>query len=524
MITRTLLRILPLIAITCITQTMIATAGTIPDTRWMRYTNVEQAGWSQDRLDAARAYADSVGSAAVMVVQHGVVVAAWGDVVRRFQCNSIRKSLLSALIGIHVDSGEIDTAATLADLGIDDIAPSLSAAERRARVVDLLTSRSGVYHAAAYENASKDASRPARGSHAPGTYFWYNNWDFNALLTVVEQQTGTKVFDEFDRAIAGPIGMQDYSPSNGHYYYERDKSMHPAYPLRMSTRDLARFGLLYLRRGRWGDRRVVPADWVDESTRPHADAGAHGSYGYMWWRLGPDYADHPTIAAFGTGNQVLAIIPSLDLVFVHRADTYHYRPVSMREVAHLLRMVIAAEVDTAATDRDVVALAPVHREPAAGARTGEQLDSIAGTYRYADGHVVTIAIDGDQPMMDSNPFGYFALTPLGDGSYWIEDFEARAWFDFDDRGRRSLVVERFVNDAGYALMKRGEFDQAVEVLKANTRHYPGSANAFDSLGEALFRAGRYDEALASYRQSLHLDPGSRNAARMIEHLEHRVRR
>src|SRR5919109_1479372 len=72
------------------------------------------------------------------------------------------------------------SSATLAELGIDD-QQSLTEAEKRATVADLLGSRSGVYLPAAKEPADMRAERPARGSHAAGEFFFYNNWDFNVL-------------------------------------------------------------------------------------------------------------------------------------------------------------------------------------------------------------------------------------------------------------------------------------------------------------------------------------------------------
>ena len=73
---------------------------------------------------------------------------------------------------------------TLAELGIDDNEPSLTDVEKRATVRDLLTARSGVYHPALYETPGMAAMRPLRGSHLPGTHWYYNNWDFNALGTI----------------------------------------------------------------------------------------------------------------------------------------------------------------------------------------------------------------------------------------------------------------------------------------------------------------------------------------------------
>ena len=76
--------------------------------------------------------------------------------------------------------------------------------------------------------------------------------------------------------------MEDFRPTDGHYHHGPE-SRHPVYKLRMSARDLARVGLLYLRGGRWGAKQIVPEDWVHESTRVHSDLGGGQGYGYLWW-------------------------------------------------------------------------------------------------------------------------------------------------------------------------------------------------------------------------------------------------
>ena len=125
----------------------------------------------------------TIGSAAFMIVTRGKIVAAWGDTARTFWSHSVRKSLLSALIGQAVGEGR-SPARTLAELGIDEKAMPLTTEERRARVIDLLQARSGVYIPAAAEvDAMRDA-RPKRGSHPPGTFWYYNNWDFNVLGSI----------------------------------------------------------------------------------------------------------------------------------------------------------------------------------------------------------------------------------------------------------------------------------------------------------------------------------------------------
>lgn len=295
--------------------------------------------WSAEGLAAARAYSATIKTAAVMILQHGAVVDEWGETARKFNCHSIRKSLLNALYGIEVAAGRINLKSTLAELDIDDNEPSLSPTEKRATVLDLLKSRSGVYHPALYETPWMKATRPPRGSHPPGTFFYYNNWDFNALGTIFERQTGTKLFETFKKLIADPLGMQDYRVEDGEYFRGPD-SIHPAYPFRMTARDLARFGLLYLRGGVWRGQQIVPREWVRESTKAHSDLGNGEGYGYLWW------VSRNSFSARGAGGHYIWVIPSLDLVVVHRVNTDEPgNQVTEEEFRRLLSLIVAAARD-----------------------------------------------------------------------------------------------------------------------------------------------------------------------------------
>src|SRR5437773_1840833 len=108
--------------------------------------------------------------------------------------------------------GVININETLEQLDIDDNPPSLTNGERQAKIVDLLRARSGVYHPVDFETQYMIAIRPGRGSHPPGTFWYYNNWDFNVLGTVLERKTGLSIGEAFYRRIAKPIGMQDFKP------------------------------------------------------------------------------------------------------------------------------------------------------------------------------------------------------------------------------------------------------------------------------------------------------------------------
>jgi CubicO group peptidase (beta-lactamase class C family) len=301
-----------------------------PGKSWQTLPSPEKAGWSKERLTAAHAFADadSIHTSAVMIVQGGKVVDQWGDIDKKITSYSVRKSLLSALYGIYAAEGVININQTLEQLGIDDSPDPLTKEEKQARVVDLLRARSGVYHPAYMETESMKKNRPARGSHAPGTFWYYNNWDFNVLGTIFEKKTGLKIGEAFYQRIAKPIGMQDFQPGDV-YYIGGPISVHPGYPFEITARDLARFGLLYLRHGRWNGKQIVPEAWVEKSSHANEMVKANGvdvgGYEYLWWvDYGgvhfPEVSLPGIFSARGAGAHFLVIIPSLALVIVHRTD------------------------------------------------------------------------------------------------------------------------------------------------------------------------------------------------------------
>jgi len=320
-----------------------------PGQSWDKAASPASLGWSPEKLKAARDYSDSIATAAVMIVEDGLLIDEWGETARKFNLHSIRKSFLSALYGIHVKEGRIRLNKTLGQLGIDDNQPALTPVEKKAAIRDLLKARSGIYHPALYETPAMKAGRPPRGSHPPGTFWYYNNWDFNVLGTIFERETKTKIFEELKRRIADPLQMEDYRVEDGQYFTGAD-SIHPAYPIRMTARDMARFGLLYLRQGQWRGHSIVPGKWVRESTASYSDAGPAGGYGYMWWVAargkhfpGATLPDG-SYSARGAGGHFIVVIPNRKLVVVHRVNTdLPGRSVSSPEFGRLLELILEAK-------------------------------------------------------------------------------------------------------------------------------------------------------------------------------------
>lgn len=330
----------PLATIALYLWALPAWAG--PGLHWQTIDPIS-AGWSQTTLQVLQDYAELRRPTALMLVQSGAVLASFGDPGRKVGVASVRKSLLSALYGIAVADGRIRLEATLAKLGIDEKPPALTGQEKGATVRDLLTARSGIYLPAAHETAEIKEKRPPRGSHAPGTFWFYNNWDFNALGAIYRQRTGEDIFESFARRIAGPIGMEDFSAADGRYA-QSPVSIYPAYPVRLSARDLARFGVLFANGGSWDGRQIVPAAWVRESTASHTATDRPGrGYGYMWWTLPEDGFGKGAALASGYGGQLLAIVPHKRLVMVQTAETRRSGiGTRTRDFIEVLRKIVAA--------------------------------------------------------------------------------------------------------------------------------------------------------------------------------------
>jgi len=329
-------------------------APTFPGDTWQRVANPTKAGWSKAGLDSVQALISRMNSSAMVVVEHGKIVYSYGDVTAQSYLASVRKSILSMLYGIEIARGHIDTAKTLAQLGIDDLG-GLSPREREATIQDLLGARSGVYHIASYAGDLLSEA-PPRGSQKHGTYQLYSNWDFNALGTIFEHETQRNIYDALQEDLARPIRMQDFRRDLQKKEGDSTRSIHPAYPIFLTTRDMARIGLLMLHDGNWNGRQIVPREWVAKSTsaitpvsqlNPSIIRRGRVGYGYLWWVLDGPWNTGPyegAYSGFGAIGQYITVIPKLDIVVAHKTIPRppDYPSVSDEQYFALLDRVIAA--------------------------------------------------------------------------------------------------------------------------------------------------------------------------------------
>jgi CubicO group peptidase (beta-lactamase class C family) len=527
-----------------------------PQKTWQQYETPEEAGFSSKKLNEAKKLYDSLDAAAFMVIYDGKVVVSWGDVTRRFMCHSVRKSFLSALYGIHVDEGTINLNKTLEELEIDDKSP-LTKEEKQAVVKDLLKARSGVYHPAAYETLGMKALRPKRGSHKHNTFWYYNNWDFNVLSTILEKETGTDIFVDFKKRIADPLQMEDFRLMDGYHHLEPENSIHPAYPFRMSARDMARFGLLYLQEGKWNNKQIISKKWIKESTRSYSKAGPGAGYGYLWWIWG-EFKKLGMYSALGVGAQIIAVIPGANMVIVQRVNTYERKTVVPN--AALFKMILDAKVSKPKPNPKLIPLqnAPSFNRPEIIKLEPAIMDKYVREYPAGDG-VTVVKKMGGHLILEAPNTRKFKLLPVSETKFVMEDIEQYALFEFDDnripmrvtRHQTSETADLYsdmmkqgveaaikqykekikqdkntyhfseseLNDLGYQLMGIKNMKAAIEIFKLNVELYPYSFNVYDSLGEAYMRNEDYKQAIWNYKRSLALNPLNKNAEMKLKRLK-----
>jgi CubicO group peptidase (beta-lactamase class C family) len=344
-----------LLLVACSAGAQVSTDPTFPGEAWETVGSEDLGayGWSSDVLRQAFEFVrDSANSTGIVVVDRGRVVFDYGDIEELSYLASCRKSILAMLYGSWVEDGTIDLEKTMADLGVDDVGGLLEI-EKQARVHDLITARSGVYHPAS-NSGDNLADAPARGSQEPGTYMLYSNWDFNAAGAVFEMLTGSNIYDELESQMAGPLQFQDWDRSAQRKGGDLSVSRNPSYHMWISTRDMARIGHLMLNRGSWDGEQVISEAWADqivsvvtplEEMNPVRRRDGYFGYGYMWWLWDGPAAVGPFEGAYsarGAIGQWITVFPAIDLVIAHKTNSVYSRTTSWSSFERLIELLFEA--------------------------------------------------------------------------------------------------------------------------------------------------------------------------------------
>lgn len=274
-----------------------------------------------------------------VVIRRGYVVAAWGEPDRVDMTHSITKTFLSTVVGLAWDRGLIRR---LEDRAQDYLPPperDLFAGEHNGKITwDHLLRQTSDWSGTLWEMpdwadrpvGATPADHPNRPMHEPGTFFKYNDVRVNLLSFCALHVWRRPLPQVLREEVMDPIGASSlwrwhgYRNSwvvvDGQNVQSVSGGGHLGGGMFISAWDLARFGYLFLREGRWGDRQIVSKEWIELARRPGT---ANPEYGFANWYLNPGKKSLPSAPATsvtfrGNGQNIVYLDWENDLVVVIR--------------------------------------------------------------------------------------------------------------------------------------------------------------------------------------------------------------
>ncbi len=270
-----------------------------------------------------------------LVIRHGYVAASWGDLHAAEMTFSVAKSFLATVAGLALADGKIGS---LDERVGSRVRPDLFADAHNAPITwrHLLQQNSDwsgtlwdVPDWADRPEGNDPARYAQRELHEPGSHHKYNDVRVNLLALALLEATRRPLPDILGERVMQPIGASGdwrwlgYDNSwvdiDGRRVQSVSGGGHFGGGLFISTEDLARFGLLMLRDGRWGERQLVPAAWIAQAREP---SPTRDDYGLLWWlntgRKAIPAAPASAFWAAGFGGNYVYVDPEHDLVIVLR--------------------------------------------------------------------------------------------------------------------------------------------------------------------------------------------------------------
>ncbi len=246
---------------------------------------------------------------------------------------SVSKSIVGLLYGIALDEGIVppldqplvDAFPDCADIAADPARRALTVEHAMTMTLGIEWDESLSYadprNAERLMEAADDRYRfiLERPIVAPPGAEWNYCGGATAILAhLIARGAGRALLDYARDRLFGPLGIEDVTWTAG-----SNGEAAAASGLRMRPRDLARIGRLVNAGGRWGEREIVPAAWVEAMLTPRVRPDETIEYGYQWWIGHPSRSGRPWHGAFGNGGQRLMAVPGLDLVITVTAGNYN---------------------------------------------------------------------------------------------------------------------------------------------------------------------------------------------------------
>lgn len=252
-----------------------------------------------------------------MLVRHGHVVAEgwWApyDAKTRHELYSLSKSFTSTAVGLAIAEGKLSIDDPVLKFFPEDAPAEPSSNLKMMRVHDLLRMSTGHQTEPALSRSTPNWAKAFLAQPVlfkPGTHFLYNTAATYMQSAIVQKAAGQTVLDYLRPRLFEPLGIED--PTWG--TSPQGVSL-GGYGLSVRTEDIACFGQLYLQKGQWQGRQLVPAAWVEAATARQTSNGSNPrsdwdqGYGYQFWR-----SQHDAFRGDGAFGQFCIVIPDQDAV------------------------------------------------------------------------------------------------------------------------------------------------------------------------------------------------------------------
>ncbi|MEZ5072087.1 MAG: serine hydrolase [Bacteroidales bacterium] len=247
--------------------------------------------------------------------------------------HSCTKSVTSLLLGVALERHKLlDT-----DRPVFDFFPELDSLrtpeKERITLKQVLSMTSGLSEEDEVEVrdpielASFILSHPLES--APGEEFTYNNNSTNLLGAILYELEGKQADEYAKETLFDKMGISET------IWEREDGAIRCHSEMYMKPRDMAKIGQLVIQNGSWYGEQLVPAQWIAESTKPHAAESEFFDYGYQWWCRSEQNTswwenpvrgsrdEHVMFLALGYGGQYIMVIRDLDLVVVITSSDYN---------------------------------------------------------------------------------------------------------------------------------------------------------------------------------------------------------
>ena len=248
---------------------------------------------------------------------------------------SISKSIVSACIGIAISQGKIKSVHQRVFEFFPEYARQDTGLKSSLTIEHLLSMSSGLVwnEDVPYDNPENSEIRMTLSPNQveyvlsqpmeapPGKIWKYNGGTTQLLAAIIEKTTGKKIDRFASEYLFQPLGITTFQWMK----YPRADLPAAASGLRLRSRDLLKFGLLYYNHDMWMNKQIIPGKWVDESFQSHVSRPGGGSYGYQFW-LWQDTinrAPSPMVACVGNGDQRIFFDKTHDLIVVITAGNYN---------------------------------------------------------------------------------------------------------------------------------------------------------------------------------------------------------